>query len=93
MYRFINTLDTIPKNWYLELEMRREKTRWEELAQRFKVTFTFEHESLSIDATLQTIRTNIFSEKGSMEVVPTCNAHRASMTIHELLEYYNVAKE
>jgi hypothetical protein len=28
-----------------------------------------------------------------MEVVPICNAHRASMTIHELLECYNVTKE
>jgi hypothetical protein len=28
-----------------------------------------------------------------MEVVPVCNAHRASMTIHELLECYNVSKE
>jgi hypothetical protein len=26
-------------------------------------------------------------------VVPVCNVHRASMTVHELLECYNVAKE
>jgi hypothetical protein len=25
-HMFIHTLDTIPKNWYLELEMRRETT-------------------------------------------------------------------
>jgi hypothetical protein len=52
IHRFIHTLDTIPKNWYLELEMRRETTRWEELVQRFKVMFTFEHESPSIDVVL-----------------------------------------
>jgi hypothetical protein len=34
-----------------------------------------------------------FSEEGSMEVVPVCSAHRASMIVHELLECYNVAKE
>jgi len=28
-----------------------------------------------------------------MEVVPMCSAHKDSMTIHELLECYNVAKE
>jgi hypothetical protein len=39
----------------LELEMRRETRRWEELDHRFKVTFTFEHESPSIDVTLQAI--------------------------------------
>jgi hypothetical protein len=50
------------KNWYLELEMHRETTRWDELVQRFKVTFTFEHESPSIDAMLQAIRFKIFLE-------------------------------
>jgi hypothetical protein len=47
-------------------------TNWDELTQRFKVTFTFEHESPSIDAVLQAIQTKIFSEEGSMEVVPVC---------------------
>jgi hypothetical protein len=31
IHRFIHTLDTIPKNWYLELEMRREKTSWDKM--------------------------------------------------------------
>jgi len=61
MHRFIHKLDTILKNWYLELETRRETTRWDELVERFKVTFMFEHESPSIDAVLRDIRTNIFS--------------------------------
>jgi hypothetical protein len=73
--------------------MRRETTRWEELVQRFKITFTFEHEYPSIDAMLQSIRTKIFLEEGSTEMVPLCNAHRANMIVHELLECYNVAKK
>jgi hypothetical protein len=73
--------------------MRRETSRWEELAQRFEVTFTFEHESPLTDATLQAIITNIFLEEGPMEVVPVCSAHIATMNFHELLECYNVAKE
>jgi hypothetical protein len=28
-----------------------------------------------------------------MELVPLCSAHKATMTIHELLECYDVAKE
>jgi hypothetical protein len=79
-HKFIHTLDTILKNWYLELEMHKETTNWDELVQIFKVTFTFEHESPLMDATLQAIRTKIFAEEGQMEVVPVCNAHRASMT-------------
>jgi hypothetical protein len=93
MHKFIDTLDIIMKNSYLELEMHKETTRWDEMVQRFKITFTFEHESPSIDAVLQDIQNNIFSEKGSMEVVPLCSAHRANMIVHELLECYNVAKE
>jgi hypothetical protein len=42
MHRFIHTLDTIPKNSYLELEMHGETSRWEELVKRFKIMFTFE---------------------------------------------------
>jgi hypothetical protein len=85
-HRFIHTLDTIPKNWYLELEMCRETTRWEELTQRFKITFTFEHESPSIYAVLQAIRMKIFSKVETMEVVPVCSVHKAKMTVHKLLE-------
>jgi hypothetical protein len=93
MHKFIHTLDMIPKNWYLELEMHRETMDWDELTQRFKVTFTFEDESPLVDATLQAIRTRVFSEEGSMDVVPVCSVHRTSMTVHELLECYNVAQE
>jgi hypothetical protein len=34
------------------MEMHRETTSWDELVQRFKVTFTFEHESPLIDASV-----------------------------------------
>jgi hypothetical protein len=73
--------------------MRRETTRWDELVQRFRVTFTFEHETPTIDATLQVIQTKIFSEEGMMEVVPLCNTHKANIIVHELLECCNVDKE
>ena len=49
---FIHTMDTIPKNWYLELEMHKETRKWDELTQMFKVTFTFEYESPLLDAAL-----------------------------------------
>jgi hypothetical protein len=45
-------LDTILRNWYLELEMHTETVDWDELTQRFKVTFTFWHESPLLDTTL-----------------------------------------
>jgi hypothetical protein len=55
IHKLIHTLDTISKHWYLELEMHRETTNWDELNQRFKVTFTFEHEYPSTDAELKAI--------------------------------------
>jgi hypothetical protein len=50
------TLETVPRNWYLELEVCRGMTNWEELIQNFKVTFNFEVESPLVDAVLQVIR-------------------------------------
>jgi hypothetical protein len=80
-HRFIHTLDTIPRKWYLELEMCREKEAWEGLVQRFKVTFTFEHESPSIKSSLQTILTKIFSKVESMEEEPLGSAHITKLTL------------
>jgi hypothetical protein len=61
---FIHTLDTIPNNWCLELEMRRIKTKWDKLIQRFKVTFTFEHESLTIVQLYRSLETRFSHKRG-----------------------------
>jgi hypothetical protein len=52
MHKFIHTLDKIPMNRYLELEMHRETMDWDEMIQSFKVTFNFEDEALLVDITL-----------------------------------------
>jgi hypothetical protein len=53
----------------------------EQLIHRFKIMFTFEHESPSIDAALQEIQTKIFSEEERMEVIPVCSEDRSKMTV------------
>jgi hypothetical protein len=63
-HRFIHMLETVPWNWYQELEVHRQMMNWEELIQKFKVTFTFEVESPLVDAVLQVIRGNFFMEEG-----------------------------
>jgi hypothetical protein len=105
MHRFIHTLETIPKNWYLEMEVHRDTTEWGYISQRFKETFTFQHKSPSIYTTLQEIKHKIFNEEEHMEVrsicneeehtevISICNAHNVSMTVHKLLECYNVTQE
>jgi hypothetical protein len=90
---FIHTLDTIPKNWYLELEVHRETTDWEELTHNFKVTFSFEDDAPSVDTTLQVIKDNIFASEDSIELVPICSTHRYSTMVQEVLECYNVIGE
>jgi hypothetical protein len=73
--------------------MCREVGRWEELIQRFKITFTFEHESSSIDVALQAIQTKIFLEEETMELILVCNEHINNMIVRKLLECYNISKE
>jgi hypothetical protein len=53
---FVHTLDTIPKNWYIELEVHRGTGDWEELTRNFKVTFSFENNNPLIDSTLQVLK-------------------------------------
>jgi hypothetical protein len=72
---FIHTLEMVPKNWYLELEVHRGKTDWEELTRNFKVTFRFEVESPLVNEALQVIRSNIFMEANHIEIVHACSAH------------------
>lgn len=58
---FVHTLDVIPKNWYIELEVHRETTDWEDLTHNFKVTFNFEDDAPLIDTALQIIKNKIFT--------------------------------
>jgi len=71
MHKFIHTLNTIPKNRYLELEIHRETTKWDELIQRFKLNLllNMKHEYPLLDAILQVIRNKIFLEEGLMDFI------------------------
>jgi len=89
-HKFICTLDIIPKNLYIELEMPRDTTKWEYITQQLKVIFTFHNASPIISAVLHAIKHKICVEEEAMEVIYVCNAHNASMTIHKFLEFYNV---
>jgi len=55
--------------------------------------FTFEHKYPSIEAALHAIRTKIFSKVELKEEEPLGSAHKAKLTVHKLLEWYNVRKE
>jgi hypothetical protein len=42
---------------------------------------------------VQVIKQKNFTKEESMEVILVCNTHNASMTVHKLLECYNVPQE
>jgi hypothetical protein len=93
MQLIVHTLDMILKNRYLELEVCRGIIYWEYLTRKFKVTFNFEDDALSIDIALYFIKNNIFSSEDSLELVPLCSVHRSSVTVEEVLECYNIVEE
>lgn len=53
-------LDTIPINWYLEIELCHGTTKWHVLRESFLLTLSFEDEFDSIDEALQEIKVSIF---------------------------------
>jgi hypothetical protein len=53
MHLFVHALDTIPKNYYIELEVCKGTKKWEYLTRNFKVNFNFKDDSPSVDRTLQ----------------------------------------
>ena len=62
VHLFIHTLDTVPRNWYTETELRRGTITWPLIIDKFLLTFTFESEYPSIDHALDVIKTKIFDD-------------------------------
>ena len=52
VHLFVHMLDIIPRNQYIELEVRRGKMDWGEMTHNFKVTFIFESGDDLVDKAL-----------------------------------------
>lgn len=59
-HMFVHTLNTIPKNWYIQLEMRRETVSWEALTSNFVHTFSAYEDDLMVETALQLEKEKIF---------------------------------
>jgi len=57
---FCHTLDVIPMNWYLQIELYHGMNEWDILRQGFLMTFSFEHGFECIDEALQEVKAMIF---------------------------------
>jgi hypothetical protein len=83
----------IPKKWYLELEVCKGTTYWEDLTHNFKVTFKIEYDAPWVDTTLHIIKTKIFTPKHLKILVAFCIEPIYFATNQEVLECYNVLGE
>ena len=52
VHKFINTLDTTPINWYLQVELRFITADWEGMTHNFVTTFVFEIQNPTVDQEL-----------------------------------------
>lgn len=57
---FYHTLDMIPMNWYMEMELRHGTTKWDVLKGSSLLIFSFEDGFECIDESLQEIKDAIF---------------------------------
>jgi hypothetical protein len=87
---FIYTLESIPRNWYIELELRG-GLKIERKCSRIVITFAFEQEKPMVDTTLKVVRDRIFEEL-EFEIV-TSYQNQNSQTVRQLLHYYHVVED
>ena len=57
VHLFVQTLDTVPRNWYTETELRKGTISWPIMIESFLLTFSFESKYPSIDQALKIIKT------------------------------------
>ena len=89
VHLFVHTLDTIPRNWYTETELRRGSENWSLMINGFKLTFGFESEYPEIYDALEVIRTKVF-EDGPL---PLFNQLDWAAQLENALECYKLAAD
>lgn len=89
VHLFVQTLGTIPKNWYIEIELCRGTKDWSLLIYGFKLTFGFESKYLEINDALEVIKTKIF-EDGPL---PLFNQPDQATQLETMLECYNLTAD
>jgi len=87
---FYHTLDVIPMNWYLKIELYHEKLEWDILRQGFLMTFSFEDGFECIDEVLQEVKETIFRiQQDPLDLIQL----DWTTQLRHALECYNVTVE
>jgi len=87
---FCHTLDVIPMNWYIEIELRHGTSEWDILREGFMMAFNFEDGFDSIVETLQEVKAVIF--RIPQDPLDRARPEWATQLSHAL-ECYNVTVE
>jgi hypothetical protein len=66
VHKFINTLDTMPINWYIQAELRFTTSDCYYMTQKCIATFLFESQYPTIDKYLQVVRHKVFEEEPNL---------------------------
>jgi len=90
VHLFCHTLDVIPMNWYIEIELRHGTGEWDVLHEGLLMTVSFEDGWDSIDEVLQEVKVAIF--RIPQELVELIHPERATQ-LSCMLECYNVTVE
>jgi len=61
VHLFCHTLDVIPVNWYIEIELHHGTSEWDILREIFMMTFIFEDKFDGIGEELQEVKEAFFS--------------------------------
>jgi hypothetical protein len=88
VHRFINTLDTTPINWYLQVEKCLVTIDWEGMIQNFVTTFLFESEFPLVDQALQIVRKKVFKEESSLPMEQ--EEDQWTVPFQKLQSFYNI---
>lgn len=80
----MSTLDTVPKNWYVKLELRRGTEDWGDMMKEFICTFNFEAETPTVDNALQVVMRRIWSDPVAENEVEEEEAMKQDLACYKL---------
>ena len=90
MHLFCHTLDVIPMNWYIEIELCHGIGNWDILCEGFMTTFSFADGFDNIDEVLQEVKPAIF--RIPSDPLDLIHPEWATQLSH-VLKFYNVTLE
>jgi hypothetical protein len=88
VHNFINTLDTMPINWYLQEELCLATSDWYNMTQNFVATFSFESQYPSVDQAIQVVIHKLFEEAPNLHTEQ--EEDEWTEPIQKLQGYYNI---